>query len=481
MALHAVILAGGGGTRLWPLSRSQYPKQFLQLIGEHTLLQQTVLRCRGLFPPERTWIVTTNEQEFVVREQLCALPVLRNGVPHVLAEPNGRNTAAAIGFAAVELSRRDPSAIMAVMPADHWIQDGGAFNGLLATTSAVAQAGLLVTMGIVPYYPETGYGYIRRGERLVPLPGASDAAGEAYSVERFVEKPDRSTADEYLASGAYYWNAGIFCWQASTILGEIALHAPALSRGLEIIDSGLDSKERNTAMAAVYKSLEPLSIDYAVLEKSSRLAVVPADIGWSDLGDWTTIHRLSPRDERGNTLGCNVLDLDSEDSFVYGDRRMITTIGLKNTIVIDTADALLICSHGRAQEVKQVVQQLASRSTELVNVHRTVGRPWGRYTVLEEGPGFKVKRIFVKPGAALSLQLHYHRNEHWVVTAGVADVINGATEFRLGPNESTYIPKQTRHRVANTGNDTLEFIEVQMGSYLGEDDIVRFSDLYDRV
>ncbi|MCS6925667.1 MAG: mannose-1-phosphate guanylyltransferase/mannose-6-phosphate isomerase [Candidatus Binatia bacterium] len=477
--LHAVILAGGGGTRLWPLSRAHYPKQFLKLLGAHTLLQETLLRPGPLIPPDRVWIVTSKEQEFLVRSQLAALPQFPDTAAHILVEPLGRNTAAAIGLAAIHLLQRDPDAVMAVMPADHWIARPDVFVTLLAHAAHLAHTGVLVTLGIVPDRPETGYGYIRRGEPLA-LPLTLDGGQiTAYRVERFVEKPTAQQAQEYLDSGAYYWNGGIFLWQASTILAEIATYMPALAQGLHEIAQSLADNTSTRTLEAVYQRLEPISIDYGVLEHSSRIVVLPADIGWSDLGEWTTIHRLLPRDERGNSLSENVIDIDSENSLVYGSGRTIATIGLKDTVVIDTDDALLICRRDRTQEVKTIVQHL--RGAEVTQLHRTVHRPWGTYTVLEQGTHFKVKRLVVYPGAALSLQLHHHRSEHWVVVSGTAHVTKGEQEFILHANQSTYVPQGTKHRLANPGAEPLEIIEVQTGSYLGEDDIVRFADLYRRV
>ncbi len=477
--LHAVILAGGGGTRLWPLSRTLYPKQFLPLLGEHTLLQQTVLRLGETVPPHRLWIVTGSEQAHMVQTQLSALPGLSAATAHVLTEPLGRNTAVAIGLAAVHLRRLDPEAVMVVLPADHWIERRSTFLALLQSTVGLAEQEKLVTLGIIPDCPETGYGYIQRGEPFLIPPGRQPDAG-VYHVKQFVEKPNLQTAQAYVASGNYYWNAGIFLWRASTILEEIATYLPALHEGLTEIAYSLNTNKAEETLAAVYQRLELMSIDFGVLEQSSRLVVVPADIGWSDLGEWTAIHRLSPRDEQGNTLSANVLDLGSENSFVYSSRRPIATIGLKDMVVVDTEDALLICANERIQEVKAVVQQLRTQGAEIAHAPHTVQRPWGTYTVLEEGSDFKVKSVVVRPGASLSLQLHYHRSEHWVVVRGVASITNGAQEFLLSANQSTYIPLGTKHRLANPGTEPLEIIEVQTGSYLGEDDIVRFADLYGR-
>jgi mannose-1-phosphate guanylyltransferase/mannose-6-phosphate isomerase len=478
--LHAVILAGGGGTRLWPLSRTHSPKQFLSLLGEHTLLQQTALRLAAIVPPERLWIVTSKEQELLVKTQLSALPNLGELPPRVLTEPVGRNTAAAIGLAALHLQRVDSRAVMAVFPADHWVARPEAFAALVLQAAAVAEQEVLVTVGIVPDRAETGYGYIQRGESLPFIP-TSHHTNAIYCVERFVEKPDRQTAEAYVASGHYYWNAGIFFWRASAILEEIALYLPALYAALLQIAARLDNGTEE-ALATIYPRLESISIDSGVLEKSTRAVVVPADIGWSDLGEWTAIHRLSPQDEHGNMFSPNVLNVGSKNSFVLGadPQRTIATIGLENMMVVDVEDALLICPKEQVQEVRTVVHELRSRGADVVHAPRTVQRPWGMYTVLQEGDHYKVKRVVVQPGASLSLQLHRHRSEHWVVVRGEAHIINGEHEALLQASQSTYIPAGTKHRLANPGTELLEIIEVQTGPYLGEDDIVRFADLYGR-
>lgn len=479
--LHAVILAGGSGTRLWPLSRAHYPKQFLQLLGSHTFLQQTVLRLGAAVSPERLWVVTGKEHEFVVRAQLASLPGFDGNAAHILVEPLPKNTAAAIGLAALHARQYDPEAVMAVLPADHWIEHQSAFPSLLQSAAELARQGMLVTLGVVPDRPETGYGYIRRGAPVAASQSFLPHGHTAYLVEQFVEKPDLATAQHYLADGAYYWNAGIFLWQASTILEEIAATLPTLHQELAKVALCLDSDKAADVLATVYSRLESVSIDYGVLEKSARLIVIPADIGWSDLGDWHAIHRLSPQDARGNVLSPQVFDLDSENSFICGSGRTIATIGLKNTVVIDTEDALLVCPHDRVQEVRTVVQQLKARGgTGVTYLSRTVHRPWGTYTVLEERDRFKVKRVVVHPEAALSLQLHHYRSEHWVVVTGIAQVTNGSQTFFLQVGQSTYVPQGTIHRLANPGAEPLEIIEVQTGSYLGEDDIVRFDDFYRR-
>ena len=512
---HAVILAGGGGTRLWPLSRTIYPKQFLSLLDEldqHSLFQHTAKRLHGLVSAEQLWVVTGAEHHFIAQSQLAqlsqsaqsddlAIPDHADQVDQILVEPTGRNTAAAIGLAAIHLQRQDPQAVMIVLPADHWITKPDAFVSLLRNGIAWAEQGKCVTLGIIPDRPETGYGYIQaqtnsplqseqsesaqlQSERACRTAAADTPVRTAFNVKRFVEKPDLATAQDYLSSGQYYWNAGIFVWQASTILEEIATHMPGLYAGLKKIAVRLGSEMYPEALADIYPGLESVSIDVGVLEKSAaRLVVLPADIGWSDLGEWSTVHRLSAHEGRGNTLRGSVVDIDSEDSFVHASGssgRIIATIGLKKTVVVDTDDALLICAQDRVQDVKSVVQQLQTKNAQIVHSPRTVHRPWGTYTVLEDGPHSKVKRISVSPGASLSLQLHHKRSEHWVVISGVAQVTNGEQEFQLQPDQSTYIPQGTRHRLANQGAERLEIIEVQTGSYLGEDDIVRFADQYNR-
>jgi mannose-1-phosphate guanylyltransferase/mannose-6-phosphate isomerase len=480
--LHAVILAGGGGTRLWPLSRTHYPKQLLSLLGERTLLQQTVLRLDGFVPSQQTWIVTSKEQELLVTAQLSALSRLTAPPSQVLVEPIGRNTAAAIGLAAIHLQRVDSQAVMVVLPADHWIERPDVFLKIVQTAQSVAEQGMLVTFAVIPDRAETGYGYIQRGKAF-PLAHGGPTGTEVYRVERFVEKPDARTAQAYVSTGDYYWNTGIFLFRASTVLEEIAFHLPALYEGLMRSAQSLESGNAQETLDAVYSRLESVSIDHGVFEKSTRLVTLAVDIGWSDLGEWTAIHRLSPQDAQGNTLSPNVLDVGSKNSFIYGNdtRRTIATIGLKDMVVVDAEDALLVCPSDRVQEVRTVVRELQTRGAEVAHFPRTVPRPWGSYTILQEGDQYKVKHVIVYPEASLSLQFHRHRSEHWVVVRGTAQVTNGDQEYLLQPNQSTYISAGTKHRLANPGSEPLEIIEVQTGPYVGEDDIVRLTDLYGRV
>jgi mannose-1-phosphate guanylyltransferase / mannose-6-phosphate isomerase len=469
--LHVVILAGGGGTRLWPLSRPNTPKQFLTLLGEHSLLQKTLLRLEGSIPPERVWIVTGTEHQPLVRAHLSQLPNFVNNTVHIVTEPVGRNTAAAIGLAAVHLQYIDPKAIMLVLPADHWIEQDREFVSLVHNSLGWAEKGFLVTFGIVPSRPETGYGYIQRGQGYARSPQES----QAYQVERFVEKPPLALAKEYAASDSYYWNAGIFLWQAATIMQEIVTYLPPLASTLQEISLSLHNGNTSMTLGDLYPRLEPIAIDSGVLEKSSRLVVVPADIGWSDIGEWTAIHRLSSQDEQGNAVHGQTLVVESKNSFIYSSHRPIVAIGLSNLMVVEAEDAVLVCAPEYIQEVKTVGQRLPAPSTTTADSLPTVQRPWGTYTVLEERPYYKVKRLVVNPGFSLSLQRHSFRNEHWVIVQGTARVTNGEEEFLLNANQSTYIPQGTVHRLANPGPGLLEVIEVQTGSYFGEDDIVRYN------
>lgn len=472
--LHVVILAGGGGTRLWPLSRPDTPKQFLSLIGDHSLLQQTLLRVIGLVPSERLWIVTGAEQQALVQSHVTRLSVFPSDRVHILTEPVGRNTAAAIGLAAVHLQQADPEATMLVLPADHWIERERDFTTLVEASLCWAHQGSLVTFGVVPSYPATGYGYIQRGELCRPTQDLSPA----YSVARFVEKPPVAVATDYLNRGDYYWNAGIFLWQATTILAEIAVHLPTLASTLQELTQSFHTENFSTALGTLYPHLPSVSIDTGVLEKSSQIVVVPADIGWSDIGEWTALHKLSSQDEQGNAVRGQGIVEDSRNTFIYSSHRPVAAIGVSNLVVVEAEDAVLVCAQDHIQAVKTVGQQLSPpKDTSLCAgaLGTTEQRQWGTFTILEETPYYKVKRLVVQPSRALSLQQHTHRNEHWVVVQGTAQVINGDREFSLVANQSTYIPKGTIHRLTNPGPELLEVIEVQTGSYFGEDDIVRYS------
>ncbi len=472
--MFAVIMAGGSGTRFWPLSREKMPKQLLKIGGEDTLIQQTVDRVLPIIPREQVFIVTGQGIADEIATQLTA----RFGGTwdrNFILEPAAKNTAPALALSALHLNRIDPEGIMVVLAADHAIRNAGAFRTCLAVAARTAERGHLVTLGITPNRPETGYGYIKAGSRLEN----GDLAG-AYRVERFVEKPDLGTAQQYLKSGQYYWNSGMFVWKVSSFLGEIERHLPALHQGLTEIGKSIGTGNEADVVGQVFARLEPVSVDYGVMERTDRAAVVPADIGWSDVGSWTALEEVTDKNGSGNILAGNVIDIGSADSIIYADQRLVATIGLRDTIVVDTPDATLVCSKERAQDVKKVVDELKKRKAEEHITHRTVYRPWGNYTVLEEGDRYKIKRIVVTPGAKLSSQMHHHRSEHWVVVSGTARVTNGEKEYDVHMNESTFIPMSTKHRLENRGKIPLQIIEVQNGEYLEEDDIVRFDDDYNR-
>jgi len=467
--MKAVILAGGSGTRLWPLSREQFPKQFLPLLGERSLLQDTVQRVCPL-AGDRLCIVTGEESRFLVAEQLRDLGLDPQG--KVLGEPAGRNTAPAIGLAALGC---DPDEVLLVLPSDHAIRDPAAFREAAQAASAVAEAGYLVTFGISPAHPETGFGYIQLGALLDGFPGFRAA-------ERFVEKPDLATAEAYLRDGGYVWNSGMFAFRAGTLLEELDAHAPELRAGLEELRPFVEAGK--PVPADRYTALPKISIDYAVMERSRRVAVLPVDPGWSDLGSFAALLDLLPADPNGNVVrvaaGGEAVAIESRGNLVWAGRKVVALVGVQDSLVVDTPDALLVCSRDRAQDVRHVVDRLKEAGREEASLHRTVHRPWGTYTVLEEGSGYKIKRIRVNPGSKLSLQLHHHRSEHWVVVSGTARVTRGADTVLLRTGESTFIPVTTPHRLENPGTISLQIIEVQNGDYLGEDDIVRFQDDYGR-
>ncbi|MBI5048857.1 MAG: mannose-1-phosphate guanylyltransferase/mannose-6-phosphate isomerase [Deltaproteobacteria bacterium] len=469
--IHVVIMAGGVGTRFWPLSRESSPKQMLKITGEDTMLRQTIKRLHDFVPQENISIVTSEKQAFDLNLHIEGLKKDK-GHLKIIAEPFGRNTAPAIGLAAVYLKKAKPDAIMVVLPADHSIRNEKVFIETLKTAVNCAEGGHLVTLGIKPSQPETGYGYIKTGAR--------GKGREVRKVERFVEKPDIKTAEKYVKSGNYFWNSGIFAWKTSVILEEIKKYMPMLYNGLLKINKAIGTKSEKEVIKETYSELENQSIDYGVLEKSKNVIVVPADIGWSDVGSWAALDQVISCDANGNIIKGNAVDIGSKDSVVFGGERLVATIGLKNMIVVDTADATLVCPKEKAQDVKKIVDELKKHGREEHLVHRTVERPWGSYTVLETGERYKIKRLFIKPGARLSLQTHRHRSEHWVVVSGTAHVTKGAEIYNVHPNESTYIPISTKHRLENPGKVPLQIIEVQNGEYLGEDDIERIDDDYKR-
>lgn len=464
-------MAGGSGTRFWPLSREKMPKQLLKIGGEDTLIQQTVSRVLPLVKREDIFLVTNQGLSDAISFQLTQ-KFEGSWDMNFILEPEAKNTAPALGLAALHLNRIDPEGIMVVLSADHVVRKPSEFLNLVRKACDAAKNDCLVTLGIKPDRPETGYGYIKAGEEQIE--------GDAYRVEAFVEKPDIETAKRYLEQGTYYWNSGIFIWKTRTLLQEIEKYAPSLHAGLMEIQKSIGADNETEVISKVFKKLDAISIDYAVMEKTDRAAVIPADIGWSDVGSWTALDDVSDRDAAGNIITGNVIDIGSRDSIMYAEKRLVATIGLKDAVVVDTPDATLVCSKDRAQDVKKVVEQLKKRKSGEHLVHRTVYRPWGSYTVLEEGDRYKIKRLVINPGAKLSHQLHNHRSEHWVVVSGTARVTNGENVYDVHPNESTYIPMSTKHRLENPGKIPVQIIEVQNGEYLEEDDIVRLDDDYKR-
>jgi mannose-1-phosphate guanylyltransferase / mannose-6-phosphate isomerase len=491
--IHAVILAGGSGTRFWPLSRETCPKQMLQIVGEDTLIRQTIKRMNGFVPPENIWIVTTEDKAQDIRFHLESLGSLVERIQFI-KEPVGRNTAPAIGLAAIYLQHFSSDSVMIVMPSDHAIPDNEKYLGDLKVAIEAAMEDCLVTFGIKPNRPETGYGYIKVDHSSkIKLKGV-------LKVECFVEKPNLETAQKYLLDGNYFWNSGIFVWKTSKILSEIKTHLPPLYKTLKEIDFLLfksDQLDRHNnpvtqlpndvvtskpnKLNELYSSLENISIDYGIMERSSNGLMVPANFLWSDLGSWTALDEMIKKDDAGNIVKGNTIDIGSENSTIFAGERLIATIGLKDMVVVDTPDATLVTPKGRVQEVKNIVEELKKNGREEHLIHKTVERPWGSYTVLEKGNGYKIKRVVLKPGAKLSLQLHRRRSEHWVVVSGVAKVTRERETYLVHSNESTYIPINTKHRLENPGKELLQIIEVQNGDYVEENDIERFSDDYGRI
>lgn len=470
MMLVPTILCGGAGSRLWPVSRELHPKPFIRLADGQSLLQKAFLR--GVTLPDVAQVLTVTNREFFFKTEDEFREVNPARVPTAyLLEPFGRNTAAAIAAAALQVAGQHPEALLLILPADHLITDQDAFAEAVLRAAVLAREGNLVTFGIRPETPETGYGYIE---------------AEGTRVKRFVEKPDAKTAQDYVDSGRFYWNSGMFCFQAQTIVEEMRAHCPAI---LDAVRACLAASATAEGKGFAQTRLDPEtfvrvpedSIDYAVMEKSSRVAVVPCTIGWSDIGSWTALGDLSEADEGGNRIEGEALLHDVANCTIRGGDRMVGAVGVRDLIIVDTPDALLVADRSRAQDVKHLYAELKARGHDSYKLHRTVHRPWGTYTVLEDGSRYKIKRIVVKPGASLSLQMHHHRSEHWIVVSGMARVVNGEKEMFVAANESTYIPAGHQHRLSNPGVIDLVMIEVQSGEYLEEDDIVRFEDHYGRV
>jgi mannose-1-phosphate guanylyltransferase/mannose-6-phosphate isomerase len=464
--VHAVILAGGSGSRLWPLSRQHLPKQFLSLDSDTSLLQTTVNRLMPLIDASHVLIVT--QESHAKGEAYHAL------LPYqTLFEPVARNTAPAIALAAAQLMAEGADPVMVVLPADHIIKDEARFREHLQTAIKAAQSGKLITFGIQPTRPDTGFGYIKT---------TATSQSDIYEVERFTEKPDHATAEHFLQEGNYYWNAGMFVWRASAILSEIQQYLPAVYQVIQdIIAASKTGLTFQQATEKHFAAMPSISIDYGVLEKSNRVALIPCDIGWNDVGSWHAVYEIAVKDENHNALQGNVIALDCQNTLIRAKKRLVAAIGLENLCVIETADAVLIAKNDQTQRVREVVDILQQQgATEHIN-HAKVNRPWGSYTVLEEeADSFKIKRIEVAPGARLSLQSHRHRSEHWVVVSGTATVTNGDEVITVQKNQSTYIPIGVQHRLENRGSEPLHIVEIQVGEYVGEDDIQRFEDNYGR-
>jgi mannose-1-phosphate guanylyltransferase / mannose-6-phosphate isomerase len=469
--IHPVILSGGSGTRLWPMSRALYPKQLLALTGEKSLLQETALRLAGDGGFAAPLVIANEEHRFIIAEQMRAIGI----APAALVlEPVGRNTAPAATIAALRLVAAEPDALMLVMPSDHVIADPAAFRAAVGRAAAAAEAGRLVTFGITPERAETGYGYIAKG-------GALAGAEGVFAVAAFVEKPAPATAEHYVASGDYFWNSGIFLFPAALYLAEIERLCPAMLAACRRALAGEKSDHDFVRLdKTAFADCPADSIDYAVMERTARAAVVPVAMGWSDLGSWDSLWEIGAKDGRGNAILGNVVAEETGNCYLRSEAGLVAAIGVEDLVVVATDDAVMVAPRSRSQEVKQLVARLADEGRGETDALSTVHRPWGSYRSLHNGERAQVKHIIVKPGGKLSLQMHHHRAEHWVVVQGAARIICGNDETLLAENESTFIPPNTRHRLENPGKIPLHVIEVQTGSYLAEDDIVRFEDHYGR-
>lgn len=464
-----VILCGGSGTRLWPLSRETYPKQFLKLLGDKTLLQQTMQRLQGIQGLGPAILVSNESSRFIVAEQLREIGVAN---AKIMLEPARRNTAPAIAAAALQALSEHDDPILLVLPSDHVIKDHDAFCTAIHYAMSAAAKGDLLTFGIKPQGPETGYGYIR---------AASTETDPVQPVLEFVEKPNRATAEQYVASGRYFWNSGMFMFRASRYIEELNQYQP------EIVAACREAVEKSTQDidfirldSKAYAASPDNAVDYAVMEKTNRAAMVALDANWSDIGSWASVWDVAEKDENNNAMLGDAVLQDCENCLVHGTTRLVTAVGLRNTVVIETADAILIMDTERAQDTKKLVAELLKKERPEATQHRQIFRPWGSYDSIGNGERFQVKRISVKQGAKLSLQMHHHRAEHWVVVSGTAKITKGDKEYLLSENQSTYIPVGVVHSLENPGKIPLELIEIQSGGYLGEDDIVRLQDVYGR-
>ena len=469
--IHPVILSGGSGTRLWPLSRKLYPKQLLPLTGELSLLQETMARVTDPGRFAAPLLLCNEDHRFLIAEQARALHIAPRDI---VLEPVARNTAPAACAAALILAEESPDSLMLLLPSDHHIGDPDGFMAAASQAAEAAAEGWLVTFGITPDMPETGYGYIRKAEDLEDLAGCC-------RVARFVEKPDIVTAQRYLANGDYVWNSGMFLFRAKRLVEELEHFQPeivaACRQALASAQRDLDFLRLDQAAFAAAPSI---SIDYAVMEKTARAAVVPVDIGWTDVGSWDALWRIDGVDAADNKIHGDVIALDVEGSYLHSETRLVAALGIRDLVVVETSDAILVCPRDRSQDIRLLVEQMAIAKRDEQQVHRRVIRPWGSYQGIDAGPGFQAKRLIIKPGASISLQRHQHRAEHWVVVQGRAEVTRDDEIFTLETNQSTFIPLGAVHRLKNPGTEPLHIVEVQSGAYLGEDDIERFEDIYGR-
>lgn len=470
--IYPVILSGGSGTRLWPQSRTSYPKQFLQLVSDRSLLQDTVSRVSDPSDFAPPLMVCNEEHRFIVAEQLREIDIQPS---HIVLEPLARNTAPAVAAAAALLSADDPDALMLVLPSDHTIDDTAMFRGAIKTAADAARDGALVTFGIKPLRPETGYGYIAGGDRLGTREGC-------FAVRSFVEKPDRATAEGYLSAGGYYWNSGMFLFSARAFLDECENFEPAIATAAaEAVTAATGDLDFLRLDEAAFAKSPSKSIDYAVMEHTDKAAVVPADIGWNDVGSWASLWEIGKKDAGGNVLQGDAIAVDTKNTLITSsDGPLVAALGVEDLVIVATTDAVLVVPRDRAEDVKSIIDRLKSEKRSEATTHPRVYRPWGFYQTVHEGERFQVKRITVNAGASLSLQRHHHRAEHWVVVNGVAEVTKDEEIFVLHENESVYLPPLAMHRLSNPGKVPLNLIEVQSGSYLGEDDIERVEDIYGR-
>jgi mannose-1-phosphate guanylyltransferase / mannose-6-phosphate isomerase len=469
MQIIPVILSGGSGTRLWPLSRKQCPKQYLPLTGDNTMLQETILRLNGLDNLANPIIVCNADHRFLVAEQCQQIDIVN---PTILLEPIGRNTAPAIAAAALKSIKDTNEAVLLVLSADHVIQDIEAFHKAINIANKKAQDGKLVTFGIIPTDANTGYGYIKLSKEDVD---------SAYNVEKFVEKPNFKTAELYLEQGNYLWNSGMFMFKAGILIDELTTHSPEIVTSVnDAVNNAAQDLDFVRLDKQAFESSPSDSIDYALMEKSDNVVVVPLDAGWNDIGSWSALHDIGTKDSNGNVIQGDVFTEETTNTYINANYHMVATIGVQDLVIVDTSNATLIATKDKAQEVKKIIEQLQQQDREEQSCHRKIYRPWGWYDSIEVGLHFQVKRLYVNPGAKLSLQMHHKRAEHWVVVSGIATAINGEEVLTLKEGEATYIPLGVTHSLENRTSELLEIIEVQSGTYLGEDDIVRFEDIYGR-